>query len=189
MRLKEIKAFETGDAAKPILRYLDFVTWSQFRHKKVLATTEFWRNSERFISTMLFKQIPESRWWLVQFVTCRFCITPCSVALSNAKQTSWSTVPRKWLSQKTFRLLWKPNVDYSIHNSPSLVTIRSQMNPAHVFPTYRFKIHFNIIFHLCTGISCVLFRSGFATTTLYAFLISSMRATCPATSSSLIWSP
>jgi hypothetical protein len=42
------------------------------------------------------------------------------------------------------------------------------------------KIHFNIIHHLSLGLPSALFPSSFPTNILYAFLLSLIRATCPA---------
>jgi hypothetical protein len=54
------------------------------------------------------------------------------------------------------------------------------MNLVHTVLSYFPKIHSNIIFYLCPGLSSGLFPSGFPTRILYAFLIYSMHATCPA---------
>jgi hypothetical protein len=42
--------------------------------------------------------------------------------------------------QQILRLLWNPRIHYSVHNSPPLVPILIQMNPAHNFSTYFPKI-------------------------------------------------
>jgi hypothetical protein len=53
------------------------------------------------------------------------------------------------------------------------------MNPVHNFPPCFTKIIL-IPFHLRLGLPSGLFPSGFPTKLLYAFLISPVRATCPA---------
>jgi len=49
-------------------------------------------------------------------------------------------------SQEIPRLLYNPKVYYSVHKSPLLVPIISQMHTVHIFPIYFPKIHSNIIF-------------------------------------------
>jgi len=49
-------------------------------------------------------------------------------------------------SQEIPHLLFNPKVHYCVHNSPTLVTVVSQTNPAHTFPPYFLKIQSNIIF-------------------------------------------
>jgi len=48
-------------------------------------------------------------------------------------------------SQEITRLFWNPNVYYSVHSSPLLVPILSQMHPGHTFPPYFRNIHSNVI--------------------------------------------
>jgi hypothetical protein len=47
--------------------------------------------------------------------------------------------------QATPRILWNSKIYYRVHNSPPLVLVLRQMNPAHVLLYYFFKINFNII--------------------------------------------
>jgi hypothetical protein len=53
------------------------------------------------------------------------------------------------------------------------------MNPVHTLPPYFHNIHSNIS-HLLLGLPSGLFPTGFSTKILNVFIISPMRATCPA---------
>jgi hypothetical protein len=66
------------------------------------------------------------------------------------------------------------------HKSPPLVPILSQIDPVYTIPSYLCKIHFNIVHRPSLGLPIGLFPSGFPTNILYAFLVSPIRATCPA---------
>ena len=69
--------------------------------------------------------------------------------------------------------------NYSLHNSPPLIPVQSQMNLVHNLPPYFFQIYFNINFHLHLVLANYLFSSGFPIKTLKSFLLSAIRATCP----------
>jgi hypothetical protein len=64
-------------------------------------------------------------------------------------------------------ILLNPEVHYRIRNSPPLVPIPSQTNPAHNTPI-----------HLRLGLPSGLFPSSFPTYNICAFLFTN-RATCP----------
>jgi heme oxygenase len=71
-------------------------------------------------------------------------------------------------------ILWNSRAHYRIHKSPSPVSIMSQINAIHTTQSY-----LRSILILLSYLRLDLL-SGFLTKILYAFLFSSMRATCPA---------
>jgi hypothetical protein len=77
------------------------------------------------------------------------------------------------------RVLWNPKVHFRVHKSRPLAASLSQINPVHTTPSCLSKIDV-LSTHLRLGLPSGLFPSGFLTKTLYAFLFSPNRATCPA---------
>jgi hypothetical protein len=43
------------------------------------------------------------------------------------------------------RILWNLSLHYSAHRNPPLALIINRISPIHAFPSYFFKIHFNIM--------------------------------------------
>ena len=97
-------------------------------------------------------------------------------SINSMEQSPSSEANRFSASQEIPRILRNPKVHYCIHKRPPPVPILSQINPVHV-PTYFLKIHFNIILPFTPDSSKWLFPLGFPNKTLYAPLLSLLRAT------------
>jgi hypothetical protein len=100
---------------------------------------------------------------------------------------SWALpekLPFVWPFRKFPAILRNLKLHHRVHKRPPLVPILSQVDPVHTIPSYLSKSHFNIVHHHL-GLPSGLFPSGFPTNILHAFLVSPIRATCPAISSSL----
>jgi hypothetical protein len=82
-------------------------------------------------------------------------------------------------TQELPSILRNPKIHYRVHKSPPLVRILSQIDPVHTIPSYLRPILI-LSTHLCLRLPSGLFPSGFPTNILYAFLASTIRATCPA---------
>jgi len=81
----------------------------------------------------------------------KFCMDLCcngltceNKSLTNYTEESPSEVNGHLASQEIPRLSQNLKVHYHVHKSPPWIPILSQMNPAHNFPPYFSKIHYNI---------------------------------------------
>jgi hypothetical protein len=92
-------------------------------------------------------------------------------------------------NQEISRLLRNLKLHQRVHKRPALVSVLSQMHPDHKLKSNSLKPISIVSSHVRLDFPCGFFPSGFPTKTVYEFLISSLRATCPSISSSLIQSP
>ena len=90
---------------------------------------------------------------------------------------SWEA---NWLSpsQEIPCILWNPKVCYCIHKCLPPVPILSQLHPVHTPHPISWRSILILSSHLFLGLPCVLFPSGFPTTTLYTPLLSPICAAC-----------
>jgi len=79
-------------------------------------------------------------------------------------------------SQENPSILWKTKIHYRVYKCPPPVSILSQINPVNA-SSHFLNIHFS---RLRLGLPSGLFPSGLPTKTLYAPLLSPIRATCNA---------
>jgi hypothetical protein len=73
-----------------------------------------------------------------------------------------------------------PKIHHRIHNSPRTIPILSQIDPLPTSQPISLRSILIPSSHLRLGLSNGLLPSGFPTKTLYLFIPSPMRATCPA---------
>ena len=77
-------------------------------------------------------------------------------------------------------ILWNPKVHYRIRKCSPHVPVLSQINPVHAPHSTTWWSILILSWHLHLGLPSDLIPSGFPTETLYAPLLSTIRATCPA---------
>jgi hypothetical protein len=81
----------------------------------------------------------------------------------------------------TFQHFKKPEGSSPCSQEPSTGPYpQPDRDPVHTIPSYLSKIYFILSTHLRLGLPSGLFPFGFPTNILYAFLVSPIRATCPA---------
>jgi hypothetical protein len=90
---------------------------------------------------------------------------------------SWET-NRSSASQEIPCTLWNLKVHCHVHKHLSPVRIPNQSNPVDACPSHFFKINFTSIFPSMPNLPSCLFISGLPTKTLYAPLLSQIRAVC-----------
>ena len=97
--------------------------------------------------------------------------------LYNSMKQSPSYEANRFLAtQHIPRILWNPKVHYRIHKSPKHVPILSQIDPVYALHPTSLRSILILSSHLSLGLSSDLLPSYFPTNTLYAPLLSPIRA-------------
>jgi hypothetical protein len=97
----------------------------------------------------------------------------------SSSSPSWETAKYAAAQERSI-ILCNPKVQYRNHKSQPLVHILRQIDPFHTISPSLLRFILILFTHIRLHLPNGLFPSGFPTNILYAFLVSPIRATCPA---------
>jgi hypothetical protein len=109
--------------------------------------------------------------------------TVSAISNSTEQSPSWKSISNNHSAREEVPPfpLRNPKFHYLVHKSLPPVSIPSQVNLVHSITPYFFKMHFDLILPSTPESSSgTLFPYSISTKILYKFIISPMRATCPA---------
>jgi hypothetical protein len=89
------------------------------------------------------------------------------------EQIHYSGATSSAATQKFANMLWSTKVHYSVHKSPPLIPILSQINPAHSNQSILISSHLRL------GLPSVVFPSGFPTYNIRSSYPHSCYMPCP----------
>lgn len=117
-------------------------------------------------------------------IGCLFSVYFCHCEFQSASRRTYVTQtpwPRMFLEKliANYPLPWNPNIHYRVHKSQSLNYSLDRLSPLHLLTNCFLHIHFNnIVTCIPTRLPCIVLASDFPIKIMYAFLNSSMHATC-----------
>lgn len=154
VRAQEIKAAIHDEICSNIARskFLYFVIIC------LLECNETWSWEIRTHSFHCFLYVNETR-RPIKSGLCFVFFRSISSSRVSMKQIPCLEADNSWATQDTFPLVWNTESHRNVHESPSLVSIRSQFNPLH---TVNFvALHCSVIFPSKQCFPSDIFSSGF----------------------------